>query len=113
MAEPRVLFAHRSSSVVNDWAMPGIYTTIDQVLKDLVAPLVEEDGGELFVVQHDESELLLHLRGRFSGCPGNTLAIRRVIEPAVLAVAPTLRITVSSGELIPEHAQPYPPRAVA
>lgn len=84
--------------------MPSAYTTVDQVLKELIAPLIEQDGGELFVVRQDDTELRLHLRGRFSGCPGNTLVIRRVIEPAVLAVAPGLRISVSSGVLVPERA---------
>lgn len=86
--------------------MSGAYNSVGQVLEQLLEPLVREDGGELFIVRHDEQVLALHLRGRFSGCPGNTLAIRRVIEPALKKIAPRLKINVSSGELLPEDARP-------
>ncbi|MEN9579799.1 MAG: NifU protein [Pseudomonadota bacterium] len=86
--------------------MSGEYTSVEQVLEAVLEPLVRQDGGELFVVQHDDLVLALHLRGKFSGCPGNTLAIRRVIEPAIRAVAPRLRVIVSAGELLPGSARP-------
>ena len=35
----------------------------------------------------------------------NTLAIRRIIEPAVFAVAPRARVTVTSGALQPADAK--------
>ena len=82
----------------------GGFATVEEVLTGLIEPLVRQDGGELFLVCHTDSLLSLHLRGKFSGCPGNTLAVRRVIEPALHAVAPDLEITVSSGELVPEDA---------
>jgi Fe-S cluster biogenesis protein NfuA len=65
---------------------------------------VEADDGELYVSQLSEHEVRLHLRGRFSGCPGNALAIQQVIEPALRSVAPGVQVMVSSGELLPEGA---------
>jgi hypothetical protein len=59
----------------------------------------------LYVVYAADDALELHLGGRFAGCPGNTLATRRLIEPAVLAVAPGAKVTISSGALIPEDAE--------
>lgn len=78
---------------------------ISKVLRDIVAPLVRADGGELYLVAANEEGVSLHLSGRFSGCPGNTLATRRVIEPAIFAVAPKARVTVTSGPLIPKGAE--------
>jgi Fe-S cluster biogenesis protein NfuA len=76
-----------------------------RVVREVVAPLVRADGGKLYVVQADEEAVSLHLGGRFSGCPGNTLATRRVIEPAIFAVAPRARVTVTSGALVPKDAE--------
>ncbi len=87
--------------------MPGVYTTVEEVLEHVVEPLVRQDGGELFLVELSEQHVSLHLRGRFSGCPGNTLAIRKVIEPALHAVAPSMRVSISSGELVPEQAKAW------
>jgi Fe-S cluster biogenesis protein NfuA len=71
----------------------------------VLAPLVHADGGRHYVVEATDDSLILHLTGRFSGCPGNTLATRRVIEPAVFAVAPRIRVTITSGALLPAGAE--------
>jgi Fe-S cluster biogenesis protein NfuA len=77
---------------------------LKRVLGAVVEPLIRADRGELFVVQLSADVVALHLRGKFSGCPGNTLAIRRVIEPALFAVAPLARVTITTGENLPERA---------
>ena len=76
-----------------------------RVVREIVAPLVRADGGRLYVVHAEDDALDLHLAGRFAGCPGNTLASRRLIEPAILAVAPGAKLTISSGALIPKDAE--------
>jgi Fe-S cluster biogenesis protein NfuA len=76
-------------------------------LDTIVEPMVRADGGELFVSELSSTKVVLHLRGRFSGCPGNTLVIRRVIEPALLVGAPRATVSVSTGELVPEGALPW------
>jgi len=63
------------------------------------------DGGELYLVSADEELVSLHLGGRFSGCPGNNLVRRRIIEPAVAALAPRARLEVSSGAILPAGAR--------
>lgn len=76
-----------------------------RVVRDVVAPLVHADGGRVYVVHAEDDGVELHLVGRFSGCPGNTLATRRLIEPAIFAVAPAAKVTISSGALIPKNAE--------
>lgn len=77
-----------------------------ELVREVVAPLIQADGGVLHLVAVGERSLSLHLSGRFSGCPGNTLARRRVIEPVVTARFPGLRVELSSGPLIPDGAEP-------
>lgn len=76
-----------------------------RVVHDILAPLVRADGGDVYVVRAEDDAVELHLAGRFSGCPGNTLAKRRVIEPAIQAVVPSAQVTVTSGAIVPEGAQ--------
>lgn len=81
--------------------------SIDQLLRvcrEVLAPLVRADGGELYVVAVDPDSLALHLAGTCSGCPGKPYTTSAIIEPAILAVAPGARITVTSGATIPEGA---------
>jgi len=81
--------------------------SIDQlmhVVREVLGPLVRADGGELYVVAVEPNHLSLHLAGRYAGCPGTPLVVRGVIEPAVRAVAPIVRLDVSSGIKIPDGA---------
>jgi Fe-S cluster biogenesis protein NfuA len=85
--------------------------SIDQLLKvcrDVIAPLVRADGGELFIVAVEPDHVTLHLAGTCSGCPGAVLTARGIIEPAVHAVAPTARVVVTNGAKVPEGASPVP-----
>jgi Fe-S cluster biogenesis protein NfuA len=75
-----------------------------QVVREVLGPLVRADGGELYVVAVEPNHISLHLAGRYAGCPGTPLVVRGVIEPAVRAVAPIVRLDVSSGIKIPEGA---------
>ena len=75
-----------------------------RVVREVLGPLVRADGGELYVVAVEPNHLSLHLAGRYAGCPGTPLVVRGVIEPAVRAVAPIVRLDVSSGIKIPDGA---------
>ncbi len=82
-----------------------------ELLENVLAPLMAADGGELYLVSANEDLVSLHLGGRFSGCPGNNLVRRRIIEPAVAALAPRARLEVSSGALLPAGARKLGPGA--
>ncbi|HEY6080110.1 MAG TPA: NifU family protein [Polyangiaceae bacterium] len=85
--------------------MPAPKDEIVRLVREVLAPLVQADGGELYLVSVDDSAVSLHLAGRFSGCPGNTLARRRVLEPLIASAAPGATITVTTGPLVPQGAQ--------
>lgn len=84
--------------------MPASIDKLLKVCREVIAPLVRADGGELYVVAVEPDHLTLHLAGTCSGCPGAVLTTRGVIEPAVHAVAPSARVVVSSGARVPEGA---------
>jgi Fe-S cluster biogenesis protein NfuA len=85
--------------------MPSLDEDILRVVREVLTPLFRADGGKVYLVEAGPEAVSLHLGGSYSGCPGNTLATRRVIEPAILAVAPNAKITVTSGVLIPKDAE--------
>ena len=76
-----------------------------RIVRDLLAPLIRADGGEVYIVRVDDDGIALHLAGRYAGCPGNTLARRRVIEPALRAASPGATVVITSGVLVPESAE--------
>ncbi|MEZ4314302.1 MAG: NifU family protein [Polyangiaceae bacterium] len=81
--------------------------SIDQLLRvcrEVIAPLVRADGGEIYVVAVEPDSVSLHLAGTCSGCPGKPYTTTAVIEPAIHAVAPSARVVVTNGAAIPEGA---------
>lgn len=88
--------------------MPAPKDEIVRIVHEVLAPLVHADGGELYLVSVDDAGVSLHLAGRFSGCPGNTLARRRVLEPLIASAIPGAYLTVTTGPLVPKGAQRIP-----
>ena len=77
---------------------------IVRVAREVLAPLVQADGGDLYLVSVAETGVSLHVTGRFAGCPGNTLVRRRLFEAPFASVAPGIIVTLTSGPLIPVGA---------
>lgn len=83
-------------------------------LAGVIAPLIEADGGELFLVPARGKVVHLHLRGRFSGCPGNLLVTEHILRPVIEAADPAAKVQITSGALLPDGAErilPAPPDA--
>lgn len=93
-----------------DVAGPGSERIIG-VLRTVIAPLVEADEGELYLLEATSGHVRLHLRGKFSGCPGNNLVAEEVILPVLRREAPGVRLDVSSGPLLPPGAQRVSPQS--
>lgn len=73
-------------------------------LENILAPMIESDKGELFLVSATDQHIVLHLRGKFAGCPGNGLVAEHIITPLVRAVLPGARVDVTSGAILPDGA---------
>jgi len=77
--------------------------------KELVAPLVVADGGELYVVSVTPDDVHVHLAGACAGCPGATLTKEHLVGPAIAAVAPKVAVTLTTGWRIPQGAERVDP----
>jgi Fe-S cluster biogenesis protein NfuA len=85
--------------------MPDKQDALVRMLREVLAPLIEADGGQIYLVAVGKKEVALHLAGAWAGAPGADLVARRIIEPAVHAVLPKASVLVTHGWRIPEGAE--------
>jgi Fe-S cluster biogenesis protein NfuA len=78
---------------------------LQDLLRRVVAPLIEADDGELYLVPATGLVVHLHLRGRFSGCPGNGLVTEHILRPVLCRQEPSTEVRVTSGAILPDGAQ--------
>lgn len=78
---------------------------IAKVCREILAPLVRTDGGEMYLVRFDGDDLHIHLAGTCAGCPGASLTGDKVILPALRTAAPKLRVVLTTGVKVPEGAE--------
>lgn len=76
-----------------------------KLCKETLGPLVRADGGELHLVSATAEDVHLHLSGTCSGCPGVSFTRDRMLEPAIQALMPKVRLRVTTGLRIPEGAE--------
>jgi Fe-S cluster biogenesis protein NfuA len=88
-----------------------------KLCREVLAPLIEADGGILHVVLHSADDVHLHLSGTCAGCPGSTFTRDRVLGPALASVAPKAKLRLTTGVRIPDGAvrveakgDPHPPK---
>ncbi len=68
-----------------------------EVVKDVLAPLVAVDGGEIELVSVVDGVAEITFRGACAGCPGQAFTTREVVLPALQAVDPgivSVKVTV-------------------
>jgi Fe-S cluster biogenesis protein NfuA len=77
-----------------------------ELCRDVISPLLAADGGVLYIVSIDNEAVAMHLGGKCAGCPGAPTTTRLIIEPAVRSLGPTIKVTVTAGNRVPEGAKP-------
>jgi Fe-S cluster biogenesis protein NfuA len=82
---------------------------ITKVCREILAPLVKADGGEMYLVRFDGDDVHLHLGGTCAGCPGSALTTDKVILPVLRTAAPKVRVVLTTGVKLPEGAQKLTP----
>jgi Fe-S cluster biogenesis protein NfuA len=73
--------------------------------RDLLAPLIRADGGDIHLMSVSADEIEIHLSGTCAGCPGAMMTRERLLEPVLLALLPKASLKVTTGWRIPEGAQ--------
>lgn len=67
----------------------------------VVVPLVEADGGEVYLVKRGTTEIHVHLAGMCAGCPGSSMTDAHLFVPAFRRYAPKLTMKLTTGWRIP------------
>lgn len=80
----------------------SIKEQVERILREVLAPLVKTDGGDMYLVRWDGEDIHIHLGGACAGCPGASLTSDSIILPAVHSVAPKARVVLTTGGRIPE-----------
>jgi Fe-S cluster biogenesis protein NfuA len=78
---------------------------VAKLCREIIAPLIRTDGGEMYLVRFDGDEMHVHLSGTCAGCPGATITGDKVILPALNMAAPKLRLVLTTGIKIPVGAE--------
>jgi Fe-S cluster biogenesis protein NfuA len=78
---------------------------IERLLREVLSPLVQADGGEMHLVRWDGEAVHIHLSGACAGCPGASLTNDGIILPAVRSVAPKARVVLTTGIRAPDGAR--------
>ncbi len=89
-------------------ASPLVDNSRDAVLKvcrDVLAPLVRADGGEIYLVSAAAEDVHLHLTGTCAGCPGASITREKMLEPALMRVLPKVKLRVTTGVHAPNGAE--------
>lgn len=76
-----------------------------RISREVLAPLIAADGGELYLVSANDEEIALHLSGACAGCPGAPLTTAKIIEPLLFEQAEGHRVVVTAGAIIPTGAK--------
>ncbi len=86
-------------------ASDAVERTVEKVCRDILAPLVQADGGEMYLVGSSSDDIHIHLAGVCAGCPGSALTTSTILEPILLSVAPKAKVRVTTGWIVPPGAK--------
>lgn len=74
------------------------------ICRDILAPIVRADGGEMYLVGVSGDDVHVHLSGACAGCPGAALTRDRVLLPVLVSALPKVRLTLTTGWRVPKGA---------
>jgi Fe-S cluster biogenesis protein NfuA len=83
----------------------GAKAKIVKLCREIIAPILKADGGELYIGSFDGDEVHIFLTGSCSGCPGSALTAESIILPALRSAVPKVRVVVTTGLTAPAGAQ--------
>jgi Fe-S cluster biogenesis protein NfuA len=77
---------------------------IAKICREILAPLVKSDGGEMYLVRIDGDDVHIHLTGACSGCPGAAMTGDKIVLPALRTAVPKVRVLLTTGARAPVGA---------
>jgi Fe-S cluster biogenesis protein NfuA len=79
--------------------------SVIKLCREVLAPLIEADGGQMFLVAITSEDIHVHLAGTCAGCPGSSFTGQVIVGPALSKLAPKLRLRLTTGWRIPAEAE--------
>jgi Fe-S cluster biogenesis protein NfuA len=76
-----------------------------RICREVLAPLIEADGGEMYLVSLAGEDIHIHLAGTCAGCPGSAFTAQSVIGPAIAKIAPKAKLRLTTGWRVPPEAE--------
>jgi len=77
---------------------------VARVCREVLAALVEADGGRMFLVSATAEDIHLHLAGTCAGCPGSAHTTSRILAPTLERALPKATLRVTTGWIVPPGA---------
>ena len=90
-----------------DAAPPPLTASGEAVVKacrEVLAALIEADGGRMFLVSATTDDIHIHLAGTCAGCPGSAHTASRVLAPTLDRAVPKAKLRVTTGWQVPAGA---------
>jgi Fe-S cluster biogenesis protein NfuA len=76
-----------------------------KVCRDVLAPLIEADGGEMYLVGIIGDEIHIHLAGTCAGCPGSSFTTQAIVGPVLSKLVPKSKLRLTTGWRVPPEAE--------
>ena len=77
---------------------------VAKACREVLAALIEADGGRLFLVAASAEDIHIHLAGTCAGCPGSALTTSHILAPTLERVVPKAKLRVTTGWMVPVGA---------
>ena len=82
----------------------AVVDKITAICREILAPMVRSDGGEMFLVGIKNGQIHLHLGGACAGCPGAAITREKMLTPPLRAIAADFAVLVTTGWQVPSGA---------
>jgi Fe-S cluster biogenesis protein NfuA len=79
--------------------------SVIKLCREVLAPLIEADGGEMYLVAITGEDIHVHLAGTCAGCPGSSFTAQAIVGPALSRLAPKLKLRLTTGWRVPAEAE--------
>jgi Fe-S cluster biogenesis protein NfuA len=78
--------------------------SVARVCREVLAALIEADGGRMFLVAATPEDIHIHLAGTCAGCPGSAHTASRILAPTLERSLPKAKLRVTTGWNVPAGA---------
>ena len=94
----------RETSNAGSPSLSAAGEAVAKACREVLAALIEADGGRMFLVTASAEDIHIHLAGTCAGCPGSAQTTTRILAPTLERVLPKAKLRVTTGWIVPGGA---------